>query len=143
MSHYLPFAPVLGLLIFVGFWCLIVKLLALIGWRRLACFRVVALPLVPRFRLSRASIGGISYRSNITARVSAEGLSMETMFLFKIGHPPLLIPWSAIGPFSTEKFLWLTFYKTHIQTSYNNTVSLGFANDDLMSALKPWLKQRL
>ena len=38
----------------------------------------------------------ISYNSCLTVGASYEGLYVSILFLFRIGHPPLLIPWREI-----------------------------------------------
>lgn len=140
MTKYLPLVLPLFLAVFVGFWCLVVKMLALAGWQRLAThFQVPASPPGSLFRLSRASVGGISYKNAIKAGASPAGLTLTTGFPFGIGHAPMLIPWFAVGPFQTEKFLWQTTYKTTIQTP-TSTVSLSFADEDLIKAAQPWIR---
>jgi hypothetical protein len=129
----------LGLGAFVGFWCLVVKLLALAGWQQLAQFRVASLPPGPRFRLAQASVGGVSYKGAIEAGVSPAGLALATGFPFTIGHPPLLIPWSALGPLRAHKLLWLTSYATSVHTSDSSSVTLRFASEELLAAARPWL----
>ncbi|MBF9237923.1 hypothetical protein I2I05_11005 [Hymenobacter sp. BT683] len=141
MNYYFLLIPPLALAAFVGFWCLVVKLVALGGWQRLAAqYRVAALPPGPQFRLGQASVGGVSYRGAMQAGASAEGLALSTGFPFGTGHPPLLIPWSAFGPFHSEQSLWMTFYTTAIQTGAGNTLTFKFASKDLIAAARPWIR---
>ena len=140
MNYYFLLIPPLALAGFVGFWCLIVKMLALAGWQRLAThYRVDRLPAGPLFRLGQASVGGIRYRGAMRAGVSAEGLALATGFPFGVGHPPLLIPWSAFGPVRGKTSFWMTSYETSIQTP-TSSVALNFASQDLIEAVKPWLR---
>lgn len=141
MNNYVLLIPPLGLAFFVGLWCLVVKVLAMSGWQRLAThYQVDRLPAVPMFRLGQASVGGIRYRGAMQAGASAEGLSLKTGFPFGIGHPPLLIPWSAIGPLQAETSLWMTFYSTEIQTGAGGSLTFTFTSNDLLEAARPWVQ---
>lgn len=141
MSKYLFLIPVgiiLGLGGFVAFWCLIVKMLSLAGWQRLAQYQTLRPLAGPSTTLGRAKLGGISYKNVISASTQAEGLALKSMFLFRIGHPPLLIPWSAIGSVISEKSFWTTFHSTTISTN-NGSVSLSFTSDRLAAEIQSWL----
>ena len=123
-----------------GFWCLIVKVLAPAGWQRLAAhYQVARLPAGPLFRVGQASVGGVRYRGAVQAGASAGGLALATGFPFGVGHPPLLVPWAAIGPVHGKKSLRMTFYETTIQTP-TGSVSLSFFSQDLAAALWSWLR---
>ncbi|MCI1185996.1 hypothetical protein MON38_01090 [Hymenobacter sp. DH14] len=138
MSKYfflLPVAIIVGLGGFAAFWCLIVKLLSLAGWQRLAQYQVPAPLPGPRTSLGWAQLNGVRYQSVIRAGTQAEGLALEAFFLFQVGHPPLLIPWAAIGPVLTEKAFWSTYYSTTIRTD-GGSVSFRFANDRLAQELQ-------
>ncbi|QNH61049.1 hypothetical protein [Hymenobacter sediminicola] len=125
---------------FVLFWCLVVKLIALMGWQRLANYFRAAVPLPgSMFTLAQASVGGMSYRNALEAAVMEQGLALQTGFLFKIGHPPLLIPWSAIGPFKAKTFLWTTVYSTTVQTPAGS-VELRFVSPYLIEAARRWVE---
>lgn len=144
MNYYLFLVPVgiiLGLGGFVAFWCLIVKMLSLAGWQRLAQYQLSSPIGWPLTTIGRARLGGVSYKNGIKAGSQAQGLTLETMFLFRIGHPPLLIPWSAIGPVLTEKFLWNTVYATTIGTG-NGSVSFTFNNERLAADISSWQQMR-
>ncbi|HEX8506602.1 MAG TPA: hypothetical protein VF630_14660 [Hymenobacter sp.] len=140
MSNYwFLLIPPLAIAAFVGFWCLIVKGLAVAGWQRLAAhYQVASLPPGPRFRLGHASVGGIRYRGAITAGATAEGLAMAVGFPFGIGHAPLLVPWAAVGPVEAKQALWMTSYETSIQTPASS-VAFSFSSQELLQAAKPWL----
>ena len=141
MSCYLLLISPLAIAASVGFWCLIVKMLALAGWQRLAThFQVARLPAGPLFRLAQASVGGVRYRGVMKAGASAEGLALKTGFPFGVGHPPLLVPWSAVGAIGAEKFLWMTTYSASIQTGNGNSVAFTFASNDLLAAARPWIR---
>ncbi len=83
---------------FVLIWGGVVWLLSwLSGWQRLARhyrteLRPTGKPIGPFW----AMLGLVSHRGTLTLQAAPEGLYLSIMVLFRIGHPPLLIPWSAI-----------------------------------------------
>jgi hypothetical protein len=135
-----PLGIILGLGSFVGFWCLVVKMLSFAGWQRLAQYRIPRPLGWPSITLGRTKLGGISYKNVIKASAQAEGLALESMILFRIGHPPLLIPWSAIGPLHTEKSFWTTFHSTVIRTDNGGSVSLSFTDERFAAQMQSWLQ---
>jgi hypothetical protein len=84
------------LLFFVAIWCAVCLLLARIGgWSALATrFRAIEEPAGERFRFCSAKIGIAAYRSAITAIKSDGGLHVSMLALLRLGHSPILIPWS-------------------------------------------------
>jgi hypothetical protein len=50
---------------------------------------------------------GVHYNGALKVGGDAEGLYIAPMLLFRIGHPPLLIPWTEI---SVEKSRWWELY---------------------------------
>ena len=138
----IPLLVVLGLGGFVAFWCLIVKVLSFAGWRRLAQFQTPASRAGNGSWLGWATLGGVRYQGVIKARALPEGLALEALFVFRIGHPPLLIPWAAIGPVLTEKFFWSKVYSTEIRTDSGSSVTFAFSNDRLVAEVQSWLEIR-
>ena len=107
---WLVMAIVVGfLVIFPTFWCFVVWLISLIGgWRRLAqVYRTSETPggrlLFTRFVL----VGIASYRNTVTLHITPAGLHLAVMPLFRAGHPPLLIPWTALRGGESASFRWL------------------------------------
>jgi hypothetical protein len=97
-------AIVLGFaVVFPLFWCLVVTLIGHVGdWARLAR----RFPAGPRpgnpaperpFRHGVSGrIGLASYRHVLSVGTSRDGLHLAVMPLFRCGHRPLFIPWSAV-----------------------------------------------
>jgi hypothetical protein len=128
------------LLGFLALWAIIGKLIALFGWRRLANhYQVDHLPAGPRQWLSLVYVGPIKYQNVIYAQASAEGLGLSVLFLFRIGHPPLLIPWQAIGPVQYKKGWFTTSYSISIRTSDTSSIQLKFESKSFLTTLQPWL----
>jgi hypothetical protein len=105
-SHalYLPLVP-LGFAVFWGFGC---WLISRNGWQQLAQY--YRAPVTPPeraeiFWLQTASLRmpgtvgpSADYRGALRISCGPAGLGLSVIFLFRVGHPPLLIPWAAIGP---------------------------------------------
>ena len=89
-------AAIAFLLFFIASWCGVCLLLARIGgWSALATrFPTVEEPAGQRFRFCSAKIGFAAYRCVITAIKSDTGLHLSMLALMRLGHSPILIPWS-------------------------------------------------
>ncbi len=100
------------LVVFPIFWCLIVMFLAHAGgWQKLA--RTYAAGSRPLAGTSHAAITGmvgwVSYRFVLDIHVAEEGLFLDVMPLFRMGHPRLFIPWEAV---SARRKAFNLFWKT-------------------------------
>ena len=51
---------------------------------------------------------GTNYGNCLTVGAGYQGLYLSVLFLFRSGHPPLLIPWSDISV-RTEKGRWFSW----------------------------------
>jgi hypothetical protein len=56
---------------------------------------------------------GTNYGNCVTVRADPLGLGLSVLFLLRLGHPPLLIPWSDITMVTVKKFRffpsWIEF----------------------------------
>ena len=85
-------------IVFAALWTGIVWLLsALGGWREMArIYPATRRPDGVLFKGVSAMFGFVSYSYLLTVVAGEEGLYLETPRLFRIGQPPMLIPWGAI-----------------------------------------------
>src|SRR5436190_23340607 len=91
-------------LTFAGGWIGISLLLSWIGgWRALAeRYPATQRFAGARFGMKRAGMRwGVAYRSSVNLGADSTGLFLSVFPLFRVGHPPLFIPWSDIS-FSRE-----------------------------------------
>ena len=110
-SASFPFSPIGFVLFFVMLWCLISFLLSFIGgWFALA----------QRFRTQDAPHGEVlvagpwfrtvyvrfwtHYGGIIRLVAASDALYLSVLVLFRVGHPPLRIPWSEIEVSRTKYF---------------------------------------
>lgn len=110
MNHSAP--PTILLILFpfffVGMWCFVSKMISSTsGWSRLAeTFPARNPPSGKRFFMQGGRVGSARYSGVLNIYTSQEGLYLSVMFLFRVGTPPLFIPWSAIRYVKTHRFLW-------------------------------------
>ncbi len=131
-------------LAFAVLWGLIAKFLALLGWQQLARdYQVEALPVAPSLRVGQLKVGMVNYGGIVTATTAAGGLGLRTSFLFRIGHPPVLIPWAALAPFEERRLLWVTAYRTAVHTRSGGRVRLQVADKRVVELLQQgWVAGR-
>jgi hypothetical protein len=93
--------------LFVGVLCVSLPLVSLLGgWRRLSeFFPATNPPEGQRFRMQSGSVGWVNYSSCLTIYSNADGLYLSVMLPFRMGHPPLFIPWGEIHDATTRRFL--------------------------------------
>jgi hypothetical protein len=97
------------LVVFPLLWCFVVWLLSQIGgWKHLARRYAAGNRRVTGERCSgiQGMVGSVSYRFILTLHFNAGGFFIEVMPLFKIGHPRLFIPWSAVSARNPCRVFW-------------------------------------
>lgn len=117
---FLPLFPIL----FVGFWMLVIGLLAeLGGWRELGQLypepQGIERAAVRSFRMTSVELRRgwfplpVNYANVISMVVGAEGLHLRVWKIFAFRHPPLLIPWTQVERFEAGQVLfWRTLTLT-------------------------------
>jgi len=93
---------------FAGMWCTVSLLLsAMGGWRRLAAsFATRDEPCGRYFFMQSGKIGIVNYGSCLAVHSAQSGLYLSVWLPFRIGHPPLFIPWQEVRNATTLRFLW-------------------------------------
>ncbi|MEM1116106.1 MAG: hypothetical protein AAF845_06415 [Bacteroidota bacterium] len=115
----------LFLLAFPLFWSAVCWLIAQMGWSRLAAsYRTEAPPTGRRLVVGIAYVGVSRYSGVLSAHVEPEGLRLSVLFLFRPGHPPVLLPWDAIVDIRPRKALWKTLYVLEIGDPKLTTVTV-------------------
>ena len=94
------FAPFIFGIFFVAIWLAVTLLLSLMsGWARLAKIY----PARAKFEAEQWHfVSGqlrnfVSYRNCLTVGANADGMHLSILLPFRVGHPPLFIPWSDIA----------------------------------------------
>lgn len=110
-----PFVLLLLPVYLALFWCLLSYGISFVsGWHSLSRrFRAQHEPYGPTAS-ARFSIRGVkmrfrtSYDNIIRLTVAEDALYLSVLFVIRIGHPPLCIPWSEIK-ITRGNFLWMRF----------------------------------
>jgi hypothetical protein len=94
---------------FSAIWCFVCWLISIIGgWRRLAQhYRTSDTPNGPGLFARFLRLGISSYRRTVTVHITPAGLHLAVMPLFRLGHPPLMIPWSAVRNATPSSYRWM------------------------------------
>ncbi len=128
---------------FLGFWYLICWLISRIGhWATLANEFPAALGLpvgTRRYFMRTMELGLAQYKNCLTVGVAPTGLYLCPIFLFRPGHAPILIPWTAIARGEKKKRLWLTFYKISVPMEKRRTATITLFGASLVNAIAPHL----
>lgn len=111
LPAWLPLIFVMFPICFVALWCFVNWMLAQLGgWARLAeKYPGSPTPTGTKFCGQSGRVGYARYNGILTIHTSPEGLHVAVMILFRIGHPPMLIPWTEIHGATMRRFL---FWKT-------------------------------
>lgn len=102
------------LLFFVAAWLILCVLLSLMGgWHRLAQrFPAKSDSDGEEFRFASMSLGSglfpVRYRNSLFVTTGRSGLGLSVLFLFRVMHPPLFIPWSAVETVRPEQTLFVS-----------------------------------
>jgi len=122
MTDFLPFFPVL----FIATWVLAVFTISKLGWSKLAgAYRTD-----PNFfigtdvGLISAKVNFINYNNSLVLKYNEQGILLKTIFLFRLFHPPILIPWNEITGVEDKKILFFTFKKLTIGSPLIATIMI-------------------
>ena len=99
---------VLGLCAWTGLWVLMSFLIsAMGGWGTLARYYRSELPFTGKtWRMRSARMGWFTrYGGVLTVGVNPAGLYLALLPLFRVGHPPLFVPWPDVSVTSERRVL--------------------------------------
>jgi hypothetical protein len=131
----LPQAP-----LFVGMWVGICVLLGLFGgWASLANqFRAGEPVQGERFRLASGSSGvrffPVGYGNCLFVTLNETGFGLSILFLFRIFHPPLFIPWREVESAERRRFLFRRYTVIRIRGHWPIISIGGNAGEQLHQA---------
>jgi hypothetical protein len=87
-------------LLFIPLWCAVSVFLAFMGgWRKLAMTYRASNPFFgKKFYFQSASMRRMTkYNRVLIIGANREGMFLSVLFIFRLGHPPLFIPWAEIS----------------------------------------------
>ncbi len=113
------------ILFFAAFWCGIVALISsMSGWRELSrIYRATASPDGKRFWFQSASMRrGTNYGNCLILWVNPNGIYLSLFIPFRIGHPPLFIPWPDVSMKEKQAF----FFFKQVELRFSKCPSIPF-----------------
>jgi hypothetical protein len=128
---------------FLAVWCFVILMISFIsGWSKLAKkFQAAEKYQGRTFYFQRVRLNnGCNYSGCLTLQLTAQGLYMNLWPIFRIGHPPLIIPWHNFSAFTTEKHFWLTYYATTVVVEGAHKVSLAFCDKETATTLQTYIQ---
>lgn len=101
-----PF-PYLFPFLFVGMFVLVIYILSRKGWYDLAMEFQYPEPFEgQRIGINSATINGVNYNNILLLRFNEQGLYMKPVFVFRLFHKPVLIPWNEFKSVRNKKILF-------------------------------------
>lgn len=110
--------PIGFLVLFPVLWCSVSTMLGHIGgWSALAeHYRTAERPRGKAFFMQSGRVGIVNYGSCLTIHVNEAGMFLAVLSLFRLGHPPLFIPWSEFNNCRETKMMFFRFIEASIGT---------------------------
>jgi hypothetical protein len=68
------------------------------------------------YYMRSGSIGVVNYKSCLILSVSETGLRLSVLLPFRIGHPPIFIPWDQFHSVSEKRVFFFPFLDTYVGT---------------------------
>ena len=85
------------------------------GWSELAKqYRTSQSPPNNLSSMNTGRVGWVNFKGCLNIGVTSQGLYLSVFPLFSLGHPPLLIPWSAVTRAEHTKFMFQEGYRLYI-----------------------------
>jgi hypothetical protein len=108
-------AVVGGLFGFVAIWSGVGLLLGFMsGWHHLAARHRTRRDPPVHSQLTSGMLNLVRYNGVLRLAGTHEGLDMRTMALFRMGHPPLLVPWSEIRVLGEDSRFFIRYTKVQL-----------------------------
>ena len=127
-------------LLFVGAWLGTCALLSFMGgWHRLAQkFRAASGIDGERIRFASMSFGTglfpVRYRNTLFVTVDRTGVGLSVLFPFRVLHPPLFIPWSAVETIRPEQSLFVSGTAVYLRDFDKRLLFRGRAGKRILEA---------
>jgi hypothetical protein len=102
-GYFFPF-------LFIGMVILIIFIISKMGWADLAAkYQSSATFIGKRVGIISASINNANYKNSLVLKYNEEGIYLRPVFLFRLFHKPIFIPWKEIKEVRDKKILFYTF----------------------------------
>ena len=102
MNYFFKYFP----FFFIGMWVLVEFIISKMGWSGLASkYKSDTEFIGNRIGIISASINFANYRNVLILKYNDEGIYLKPIILFRLFHPPILIPWSEIKEVRDKRIL--------------------------------------
>lgn len=127
--------------LFIGMWVFITFLISKGGWSKLAGkFQIEKPPIAKSLGLISGYINKTRYKNALILKYNDEGIFLSVLFLFRLFHPPLFIPWEEIKGTEESKVLLFKFRTLKIGDPVIARIKL---NENTFQKLKDALEKHL
>lgn len=116
---------ILFLFFFAGMWCLVCFRISRLGWSEWAQIYRCNRKLQGKSyggRSGRFSFQG-SYHRILNMVLCNEGIGLSVMLPWRVGHPPLLLPWSKVVGVEERNFFSSVFFESRFQMLAKRSLS--------------------
>ena len=104
------FIPFLFTFLFVGMWVFIVYFLSNSAWVHLvAKFKFTDQFVGKRIGIISARINYVNYNNSLILYYNEKGFYLKPVFIFKLFHPPIFIPWNEVQDIYDKKILFFKY----------------------------------
>jgi len=108
------------------------------GWATLSDrFRATEPPTGDRFHFVSGSMGAflpVNYGSCLTVTVNERGFHLAILLPFRLGSPPLFIPWSEVASIDEKRFLFTRFASIRVRDAWPEIRIRGRAGERIRAA---------
>jgi hypothetical protein len=110
--------PVLFPLFFAGMWICVGFVISRLGWHLFATrYPAPSRPVGTAYSSPSSWFGTIfaSYRNVVRVLFTEAGVYFSVMFLFRVFHPPFLVPWASVKRIEKKAGLFVTRFRMDIE----------------------------
>jgi len=95
--------------LFVGMFFLVIFILSRRGWTDLASkYQYTDIFTGERVGIISANINGVNYSNCLLLQYNQQGMYLVPVFIFRLFHPPIVIPWKEIKTVRDKKMLFVS-----------------------------------
>ena len=121
MQYFGYFFPVF----FIGMWVLVIFVISRMGWVNLVeNYYYEAEFTGTRVGIISASVNNTNYKNSLVLKYNEQGIYLRPVWLFRLFHKPVLIPWKEIKEVRDRKILFFTFKELIIGQPFVATLGL-------------------
>jgi hypothetical protein len=106
----MTYFPIIFPIFFASIFLLATYIISRMGWTDLAShYKSEESFMGTRIGIISAAINGVNYNNTLVLKINEEGMYLRPIFIFRLFHPPILIPWKEIKEIRDKKILFFNF----------------------------------